>query len=60
MAEITNGDRIRSMTDEELAVQLEAFICDNVKLCRAEDISCTECALNWLKQEAKENDFSKS
>ena len=53
---MTNGDRIRKMTDEELATQLEAFICHKVKECRAEDISCVECAMQWLKQEACEND----
>ena len=52
---MTNGDRIRKMTDEELATQLEAFICHKVKECRAEDISCIDCALKWLKQEEKDD-----
>lgn len=53
---MTNGDKIRAMTDEELAIQLEEFICYNVKECRREDISCTECALKWLKQEVSVNE----
>ena len=56
---MTNGEKLRQMTDEELAVELEAFVCDKVIECRAEDISCTECALKWLKQEAKENESNK-
>ena len=50
----SNADRIRQMEDEELATQLEAFICHNVKECRREDISCIDCAMNWLKQEVVE------
>lgn len=53
---MTNGEKIRAMTDEELAIQLEAFICHNVEECRREDISCTECALKWLKQEVSEDE----
>lgn len=57
---MTNGDKIRQMTDKELAIQLEAFICHKVKGCRSEDISCTECALEWLKQEVIEYAESKT
>lgn len=52
----TNADRIRKMTDEELAIELEAFICNKVKKCRREDISCIDCALKWLKQEVSTNE----
>ena len=52
----SNADHIRQMMDEELATQLEAFICNKVEECRREDISCVECALKWLKQEVKTND----
>lgn len=52
----SNADRIRQMTEEELATQLEAFICHNVEECRREDINCVECALKWLKQEVKTDD----
>ena len=50
----SNADNIRQMDDEELATQLEAFICNKIKQCRREDISCIECALKWLKQEVAE------
>lgn len=51
----TNGDRIRQMTDDELVDFLAGFLCYQVGLCRADDISCRECALQWLRQEVKEN-----
>ena len=59
-AEITappksNADRIRQMTDEELADFLDGFLCYQVGECRAEDIDCQECCLKWLKQEVSED-----
>ena len=51
----SNAEKIRQMEDEELATQLEAFICNKVKECRREDISCIDCALKWLKQEVSED-----
>ena len=47
----TNADRIRSMSDEELA---EAFVknCIGRKCDHAE--SCYSCWLDWLKQEVTE------
>lgn len=51
---MTNADRIRRMTDEEMAAQLEAFICAKVEECRREDISCIDCTMKWLKQEVAE------
>lgn len=54
---ITNADRIRSMTDEELA----EFIGDDLmyNICPSDcfedpDRPCKVCALAWLKQEVKE------
>lgn len=56
---ITNADRIRSMTDEELARILSeechgTIECPN---CCGEYTgtikSCTECWLDWLKQESE-------
>ena len=48
----TNADRIRSMSDEELAEFLERktpwYRCDN---CKWE--SCKDCCLDWLKGEAE-------
>lgn len=49
---MTNADRIRQMTDEELADFLDGFLCYQVGECRADDIDCQECCLKWLKQEA--------
>lgn len=56
---ITNGDRIRAMSDEELAEWLSSFgaiceICsDNTFACDDETIACGRCVVgitNWLKQ----------
>lgn len=52
---MTNGDRIRAMTDEELAgffgVQsVCGYIQDNYyELCETRGV-CNGCVLNWLKQ----------
>lgn len=53
----TNADRIRAMSDEELAEWLAAHnersaVCPNFGAhdCQA---SCIQCWLDWLKEEAK-------
>ena len=58
---ITNGDRIRSMSDEELAEFLDRWemgdidysktFCD---LCEGQYDCHDDCWLDWLKQEVKE------
>ena len=58
---ITNADRIRAMTDEELASYLTGVwysfeempgMCD---VCDMQSIqNCSDCWLDWLKQEATE------
>ena len=58
---ITNGDRIRSMSDEELAEFLDRWemgdidysktFCD---LCEGQYDCHDDCLLDWLKQEVKE------
>ena len=50
---MTNGDRIRQMTDEELAIYLECPYTE--KPCRhSEDAAgCAMCIEEWLKQEEK-------
>lgn len=54
---MTNGDRIRSMSDEELAEAMRTskdhmcHFCRN-KYCTLED--CRKGYLKWLKQEAEE------
>ena len=56
IASITNADRIRSMTDEELADWLSIYCCRN----KTYDAHCTtfgnckDCWLDWLHEEAKE------
>lgn len=55
---LSNGDRIRSMTDEELAGFLGVqsvcgYIQDNYyELCETRGV-CNGCVLNWLKQPAE-------
>lgn len=48
---MTNADRIRQMTDEELAevimCHMGDWICDDAHI----DMSCIECTLRWLKEE---------
>lgn len=60
---ITNADRIRAMTDEELAAWFFSgdfpwcVYEEDVVPCTYEDIPvhpCERCLLNWLKQEADE------
>ena len=49
----TNADRIRAMSDEELAEFISSCGCpDHAKSCMA---SCTDCTLKWLKQPAEES-----
>lgn len=51
---ITNGDKIRAMSDEELANKYVDAICHMHKNCPS--INCIECALQWLKQEVQEDE----
>ena len=59
---MTNGDKIRQMSDEELAVYLRAAgdgaVCPGdpgyLVKCSDPSTSCYKCWLNWLKQEAKD------
>ena len=52
---MTNGDRIRSMTDEEIA-EVIWMICPtsgvNSKGCI--NVRCSQCWLEWLKQEVSD------
>lgn len=55
---MTNGDRIRQMTDEDLADKLGSYICDNRDFCPIENdrrVTCAECKAMWLKQEVSED-----
>lgn len=54
----TNADRIRSMTDEELAKFLPTasnFICQPTEECIRNTITkhCGECAMKWLRAESE-------
>ena len=50
---ITNADRIRAMTDEELAWAY-AYRLPSCYGCEASTIEdCAKCTLDWLKQESK-------
>lgn len=49
---MTNADRIRSMTDEELAKHLAC----QWKECKNMDVDCDKCLLDWLKEEVSAND----
>ena len=45
---MTNADRIRAMSDEELADFITNCGCyDHARDCRA---SCKDCTMDWLKQ----------
>ena len=52
----TNADRIRAMTDKELA----EFLCCPQSVCPVDDCeecyddNCQKCVLKWLKKEVKE------
>lgn len=52
----TNADRIRSMTDEELAIHM---MCPNemgaaeIECDKSDSCNCYECLLNWLRAESE-------
>lgn len=55
---MTNGDRIRAMTDEELAEFIRDCRVNNpIPYCSAcqewDCIGLSDCALEWLKEEEK-------
>ena len=55
-APMTNADRIRAMSDEELAVVMYHPFCDKRtdKECKAFG-DCNQCALEWLQQPAEDS-----
>lgn len=57
----TNGDRIRAMTDEELAKLLSTgtFICEGRKDICENMPGCEECRLAWLKAPVEESEGEK-
>lgn len=46
---MTNGDRIRSMTDEELAIRIPCPYYTDVDHCNLPATSCFDCRLKWLR-----------
>lgn len=54
----TNADRIRNMTDEELAKFLSTgtFICEGLKDICENMPGCEECRLTWLKAPVEESE----
>ena len=58
---VSNADRIRSMTDEELADWLGVYCNGQTaqevgKPCVSGMGSCEECWLDWLREEVESND----
>lgn len=53
----TNADRIREMSDEELAKLLESgtFICGRLKDVCEDMTGCEECLLAWLRSQVEES-----
>ena len=53
----TNADRIRAMSDEELAVFLGKLVhcggCQMRDNCKVDDLPCNNVLLEWLKQPAE-------
>ena len=52
---ITNSDRIRAMTDEELAYLIRCGVCELIGATQdhCETNTCVDCVLDWLKQPAE-------
>ena len=53
---MTNGDKIRQMSDEELAEFIEEnnWRKGSCKNCADTAITCTDCWLEWLESEVEE------
>lgn len=50
---MTNADRIRAMSDEELAVVIAQGVGCVLTAPNCRDDDCTPCVLKWLKQPAE-------
>ena len=51
----TNADRVRAMTDEELAYLIRCGVCELIGATQdhCETNTCFDCVLGWLKQPAE-------
>ena len=52
---ITNADRIRAMSDEELVRWVGLDSCPKDAVCTL-PVNCEKCWLDWLRQPVKEGD----
>ena len=50
---MTNGDRIRRMTDEKLALHIDCPYGWDLYTCDHTNLSCEECKLQWLQEVAE-------
>lgn len=62
---MTNADKIRSMTDEELyefisKIDIYRCSCPAAKMCHSDDdtdwVTCKSVFIKWLKQEEEKNE----
>lgn len=54
--DFTNGDRIRALSDEELAKEFNRhFRCPPMQPRHCPDMPCYGCWLDWLKQPVEED-----
>ena len=56
MEPMTNADRIRSMSDFELAKEIENAQ-SGIEIKNPKNIDYFDCILEWLQQPAEENDY---
>ena len=48
---VTNGDRIRAMTDRELIPVVMHWVCHTAHAHECPETECDDCVLHWLKRE---------
>lgn len=51
---MTNADKIRQMSDEELAERFKLEICKMVSIEECQGENCKACRLKWLRKEAND------
>ena len=50
---MTNGDKIRAMSNEKLADIMQYGCCEHLHCMTKDTYECNECWLDWLNQEAE-------
>lgn len=53
---MTNGDRIRQMTDEELASFIKQCDCCSYRMTECDGTGCNDGIYKWLKQRVNTDD----